>query len=252
MTSAFRLHAKSQIARISSVLRLHAEKLERIIFNETIEILDTKGDDVNEKTFRGVYNWLTQVLLIRHMIVEEAINENTISPKQLLSHLIRQLQLLPHAVFSQRPSDDTRLAARLFAIRKFSEVVSISQALELEERIAASQASISLYKKQFHIVYANLKNAKTGLLSKIEDGVLKEDIGQMTHKTIWPELWQQPHMQTGHRIHIIQDTEQQAPSMIQCRACKQYTVSYVEVQTRSADEPMTVFCACKCGKRWKM
>lgn len=37
-----------------------------------------------------------------------------------------------------------------------------------------------------------------------------------------------------------------------CSKCKQKKVSYFQMQTRSADEPLTTFCTCEnCGKRWK-
>lgn len=38
----------------------------------------------------------------------------------------------------------------------------------------------------------------------------------------------------------------------QCIRCKSWRTSYHEKQTRSADEPMTVFVQClECGKRWR-
>ncbi|CAF1223340.1 unnamed protein product [Adineta steineri] len=41
--------------------------------------------------------------------------------------------------------------------------------------------------------------------------------------------------------------------LIQCRRCKHNNCAYTEAQTRSADEPMTLFVLCKnCGNRWKM
>ncbi|CAF1535378.1 unnamed protein product, partial [Didymodactylos carnosus] len=40
--------------------------------------------------------------------------------------------------------------------------------------------------------------------------------------------------------------------LIQCGRCKQKNCTYTEAQTRSADEPMTLFVLCNhCGKRWK-
>ena len=37
-----------------------------------------------------------------------------------------------------------------------------------------------------------------------------------------------------------------------CRKCGSRSTSYYEVQTRSADEPMTQFITClNCGNRWK-
>ena len=41
-------------------------------------------------------------------------------------------------------------------------------------------------------------------------------------------------------------------SLLTCRRCKGSNVDYVEKQTRSADEPMTVFATClDCQTRWK-
>ena len=37
-----------------------------------------------------------------------------------------------------------------------------------------------------------------------------------------------------------------------CSKCKSKKTTYYEMQTRSADEPMTAFVSClNCGKRWK-
>lgn len=36
-----------------------------------------------------------------------------------------------------------------------------------------------------------------------------------------------------------------------CGKCKTYKTSYYQLQTRSADEPMTTFVQCACGNRWR-
>ena len=37
-----------------------------------------------------------------------------------------------------------------------------------------------------------------------------------------------------------------------CRKCQSNKCTYYQMQTRSADEPMTTFVTCiDCGKRWK-
>lgn len=42
-------------------------------------------------------------------------------------------------------------------------------------------------------------------------------------------------------------------SLIKCGKCGKRSVTYNQVQTRSADEPMTTFCLCnECGHRWKV
>lgn len=40
--------------------------------------------------------------------------------------------------------------------------------------------------------------------------------------------------------------------LLKCGKCKQRDCTYNQLQTRSADEPMTTFAMCnKCGHRWK-
>ncbi|KCZ76872.1 transcription elongation factor S-II, partial [Anncaliia algerae PRA109] len=39
--------------------------------------------------------------------------------------------------------------------------------------------------------------------------------------------------------------------MFQCGKCGKRECSYRQLQTRSADEPMTTFVTCVCGHRWK-
>lgn len=44
-----------------------------------------------------------------------------------------------------------------------------------------------------------------------------------------------------------------APTFIKCRRCGSNAVDTEQKQTRSADEPMTIFCLCrKCETRWTM
>ena len=47
-------------------------------------------------------------------------------------------------------------------------------------------------------------------------------------------------------------TEDNKIGIFTCGKCKSQNTTYYEMQTRSADEPMTAFITClKCGKRWK-
>jgi transcription elongation factor S-II len=42
--------------------------------------------------------------------------------------------------------------------------------------------------------------------------------------------------------------------MFTCRRCKKNQCTYIQLQTRSADEPMTTFVTCiteGCGSKWK-
>ncbi len=52
--------------------------------------------------------------------------------------------------------------------------------------------------------------------------------------------------------HQMAMTSGTKTDLLKCPACKKSNCTYNQVQTRSADEPMTTFCFCnECGKRWK-
>jgi transcription elongation factor S-II len=52
--------------------------------------------------------------------------------------------------------------------------------------------------------------------------------------------------------HQMARTQGAKTSLLKCNKCKKNNVVYSEMQTRSADEPMTTFAFCEdCGHRWK-
>ncbi|XP_032900914.1 transcription elongation factor A protein 3-like isoform X4 [Amblyraja radiata] len=54
------------------------------------------------------------------------------------------------------------------------------------------------------------------------------------------------------REHQMAKTSGTTSSLFQCGKCKKKNCTYNQVQTRSADEPMTTFVLCnECGNRWK-
>ena len=49
-----------------------------------------------------------------------------------------------------------------------------------------------------------------------------------------------------------QNLKKATTDQFQCGKCKQRKTIYYQMQTRSADEPMTTFVSCvNCGNRWK-
>lgn len=49
----------------------------------------------------------------------------------------------------------------------------------------------------------------------------------------------------------INQDENEENGLFRCGKCKTYRTSYYQMQTRSADEPLTTFVSCKCGNKWK-
>ena len=80
-------------------------------------------------------------------------------------------------------------------------------------------------------------------------------IGFLKPPHIFPELWKPIIDENERKEEILKKCENEASTnKFQCpnRKCRARKAVYTEVQTRSADEPMTIFITCLvCGKRWK-
>lgn len=68
-----------------------------------------------------------------------------------------------------------------------------------------------------------------------------------------PERWMDKLRQVAERDKALYSRKTTASMQMYCSACKKKTnCDYYQMQTRSADEPMTTFVTClECDKRWK-
>ena len=66
--------------------------------------------------------------------------------------------------------------------------------------------------------------------------------------------WQTKHLQGIKEAKaVLEETVDNQDAFIQCKRCKSYSVDTEQKQTRSADEPMTIFCVCrKCKNAFRM
>ena len=72
----------------------------------------------------------------------------------------------------------------------------------------------------------------------------------MTPRELFPKKWEG--LKPGMFAVVIKQDQDIKDGMFQCSKCKSKKVHYYQLQTRSADEPMTTFCTClECEKRWK-
>ena len=116
-----------------------------------------------------------------------------------------------------------------------------------------------IYIDKCRSIYTNLnsdnyiKNER--LLNRVRDKEFKaRELAFMTPQHIFPEKWKQLLDMKYKRDKVLYETKPEAMTdQFKCGRCKKRKCSYFEFQTRSADEPMTVFITCiNCGKRWKM
>jgi transcription elongation factor S-II len=109
-----------------------------------------------------------------------------------------------------------------------------------------------LYTDRLRAIYLNLKNP--AILQAIQSGELTpQSLAFMTHQEMNPERWAPLILQKTKRDASKYDTHIEASTdMFTCKKCKSKKCTYYELQTRSADEPATIFVTClDCGKHWR-
>ena len=111
---------------------------------------------------------------------------------------------------------------------------------------------VQIYLDKFKMIYFTIK--KDEIKEKIKIGVLiTKDLAYKTHQEIYPEKWKQ--MMDNKKIRLENKyfpKIEASTDTFECRRCKKNRCTYYQAQTRSADEPMTVFVTClECGNRWK-
>ena len=83
--------------------------------------------------------------------------------------------------------------------------------------------------------------------------ITSEMLSKMTHQEFQPEQWKEMiERKTMRDASKLSDNLQASTDMFTCRKCRSKRCTYYEMQTRSADEPATVFITClNCGKNWR-
>jgi transcription elongation factor S-II len=115
-----------------------------------------------------------------------------------------------------------------------------------------------IYLDRLRTIYINLTegivDGNNVLLNNVKDGTISvKTLAFMTHQEMQPERWDsliQAKIMTDKSKY---DTQQEAMTdTFKCRKCYSKKCSYYQMQTRSADEPMTTFVTClECANRWK-
>lgn len=93
---------------------------------------------------------------------------------------------------------------------------------------------------------------KKFLFKYLNGEISPERMCKITHQQMFPERYLElEFLQNKSLKEVMVYQEKVYDSLLKCGRCRQNTVSYYEVQTRSADEPTTKFCTCtNCGKKF--
>lgn len=118
-------------------------------------------------------------------------------------------------------------------------------------RLWKNEQFVEVYLRKLHAMMMALK------IKHIQDDIRSKKLRPhklpfMTHQEIHPEKWsallKQKTMreQNMFRSNILASTDSYT-----CHRCKKRECTYYQMQTRSADEPMTIFVSCiSCGNAW--
>lgn len=112
---------------------------------------------------------------------------------------------------------------------------------------------VLLYVDRLRSIYVNLKN-NPELQTQIKNNeVTPQSVAFMTHQELHPELWKDLIEKKIKRdANKFNNNIQASTDMFTCKKCRSKRCTYYELQTRSADEPATIFVTClDCGKNFK-
>ena len=115
-----------------------------------------------------------------------------------------------------------------------------------------NQYFAQIYLDRLRSIYLNLKNPE--ILEQIKsEAIQSHTVAFMTHQEMRPDKWKELIEEKVKRdANKFEQNIEASTDTFTCRKCKQNKCTYYQMQTRSADEPMTVYISCiNCGNRWK-
>lgn len=111
---------------------------------------------------------------------------------------------------------------------------------------------INIYIQKLKSILFNLKNEI--LLNKLKKKEFKaHELAFMSHQDMIPEKWKDLlELQKIKDENKFKDKIEASTDNFTCFKCKSKKCTFYQLQTRSADEPMTTFVTClNCGNRWR-
>jgi DNA-directed RNA polymerase subunit M/transcription elongation factor TFIIS len=185
-------------------------------------------------------------------LVEEAY-ESPYAAESLISHrqkILSTLSTLFHNLLDEDELNNLERCAYNSAIRRASQrhigkIWSHTPFLELYIMVA-KQIAVNL----LPTAYVN----NTELFAKYKAGEVSfKDISEMDSYQLFEERWKDCFLEQQIREkRQLEGNKAMATDRFLCKRCHKRECTYYELQTRSADEPMTIFITClNCGKHWK-
>ena len=164
---------------------------------------------------------------------------------------------------------------RKYVVQEFSRLLQISQespiCINLERSILNDSVNKcypkvsaawdnhffkNMYKHGFLKIKYNLERSPN-LKTRITSGLVKSrDIMTLTPQGLWPggryDMEMERQIIEGMKMEYANNENKNYVGLFKCNRCKSKNTTYYQLQTRSADEPMTTFVTCNnCESHWK-
>ena len=111
-----------------------------------------------------------------------------------------------------------------------------------------------IYLDRFQSIWLNISKPKSKILIRLKKKEFKpHELALMSHQELEPERWRELIDSKIKRDKNATTVDMSAATdQFRCFKCKKSNCTYYQMQTRSADEPMTTFITCLlCGNNWK-
>ena len=111
---------------------------------------------------------------------------------------------------------------------------------------------VEIYIDRLKSIITNMKK-KSIIIQLKNKEITPQRLAFMTHQEMEPERWEKLiNAKVKRDKNKYESKIQAATDTFQCRKCHKNEYTYYQMQTRSADEPMTTFVTCiNCGNRWR-
>lgn len=193
-------------------------------------------------------------------IIDDVEEDEEVVTREV-QHIARPIQTHSKNVFIE-------CAIRDKVIENFKEFVENSDQLEeailhvvceqaIKENIDVdwnNRVFWNMYRSKAISFYEHLKRPDKEVLTKLKDGeITYRQFAEMNAVDLCPARWKESIEKIIESEKKLYSKNESAAIFMWCSACKKKTkCDYYQMQTRSADEPMTTFVTClECDRKWK-
>ena len=222
--------------------------------------IDNYGDDISdiesdEESKKIVKKPKKKKLMKKDVELKDILNEETTLKDLNNLTRVKTLEILL-SLLNQKEKTNYRDYFRELEKEIFNHTINSC----IEKNIVPTWNHLfsTVYLNKARTIYTNLKpdsyvKNKRLLIRLKKNEFTPVKLVTMNYQQLFPENWKELIDEKYRRDKVLYETKQESMTdQFLCKRCRSRETSYYEVQTRSADEAMTIFITClNCGNRWK-